>query len=296
MSTTLLASEHIQITPLSLAGEVLRAAIFFAFGVVLIRTGIKEYNTGRLISNTPTQKVRSLAPGRAELEGKAVASENGTVPRPFSEGTCLCGKYKIEERRRRRSKKGNRYKWVTIDSGFIGNPFYIEDETGRVLVETEDLSLKVSSENRNTTTVGAGRTPPKPIQEFRNGDVTTRDLASENTGLISTLSPFSSSGGGFSVGGRKLRRRRYKEWFLPAGEDAYVFGAATERADQPETAIETEKRLKMTKDDSTGRFIVTDRCQDALATSLKRYAPLYMVVGVALSGAGLYFLLTTLIA
>ena len=223
----------------SLTDHVLTPLMLLAFGAVAIYFGIKKYNTGRLIANTPTQKVRSLAPGRAELEGRGRVGESGLVPRPFSEGECLCANYKIEERREKKSNDDSnktKYKWVTLDEGFVGNPFYLEDDTGRVEVDVDSLDLKASKENRNTITVRENRSTPDQVQKFISRDRPGSDAGQTNGSLTPALSNLSLSGitsqlGGTTGGGSRSNRRRYKEWVLPPDEETYVFGYATERED-----------------------------------------------------------------
>ena len=104
----------------------------------------------------------------------------------------------------------------------------------------------------------------------------------------------SSGGGGgglFGTGGSPStsNRRRYTHEVLPVGEEVYVFGGTELR---PEAAGSNEERLKLGVDSGTGQFIVSDRDESGIAKHYTRRGPLYTLVGVVVSAACLYGLLS----
>ncbi len=101
------------------------------------------------IEGTQTSSVGSVMAGhRVELKG--VATSDKPLDGPGELGECLCYKYKIERRERRRdSQGGSRYEWRTIDSGESSVPFTLDDGTGQILVHPEGAEIdapKVHSE------------------------------------------------------------------------------------------------------------------------------------------------------
>ena len=71
-----------------------------------------------------------MALGRVELHGRA--QEKAELRAPFTGRACVYYRYTLEELVR----SGNRNRWRQIESGDSAAwPFYLEDDTGRVLVD-----------------------------------------------------------------------------------------------------------------------------------------------------------------
>lgn len=245
--------------------------LFFLVGLYLIYWGADTYRLSRLIANTPTEKVASMAVGRTELEG--IARPAGTVfEQPFTDGECLYVNYRIKERQKKHTDDGTEYEWVTLDSGEFGTPFQLDDGTGSVDVQaTRATRYEISDENTTTITVGRGDTPPERIQQFLNGEVD---------------GPWDPS-----VNLKRSRKQRYKQEVLPANEDAYVFGAAEPKdLDEIGDGAANEDRLEIVRDEGTDRFVVSDMGEEELAKGLGRRGPATILVGLLLSTGMLYVL------
>lgn len=263
-------------TPLTLA-DAPAYLVLFVIGLGLIYLGFRRYRTSQLIANTPTQSVRSLAAGRAELEGIARTAER-TLDQPFTEGSCVCAAYEIEEERET-DDDDDEMEWVTLAEGQLAVPFYLEDDTGRVLIEATDVDLVISDENETEITVDERESDPVYVFEFlRNGGPVDDDGT-----VVSKLD---------GIEPHVDRRRRYSQSVLPVDEDVYVFGYAEIRDDQPETSVETEDRLVMTGDEMTGRFVVSDMDEERVSSSLRIQAPVLIVLGVLTSTVSLYVILS----
>ena len=83
----------------------------------------------RLIEDTPTSRIRSANQGYVELEGIGRLIEQD-IACPLTNTACLWWHYKVEEER----GSGKNRRWVTIDKGTSTDPFYLEDHTGRCIV------------------------------------------------------------------------------------------------------------------------------------------------------------------
>lgn len=245
----------------------------FLLGVALIFWGVRVYRKSRLVANTATENVRSMAVGRTELQG--VASPIGEPFRqPFRDEPCLYASWKIEEYRRQRSSKNNRNKrsWETIASGSYTEPFVLDDGTGKALVNaTSSATWQLTSGCSSTWRVGSRSNPDSMIAEFcqREG-----------------ISPRSSN------------RRRYSQTVLRPDTEVYVLGESTQRgADELTEWVEqaelsrAEQRLYLTRDESSGRFIISDMDESQLSSYYGRRAPLYIIAGIVVSAGGLYGLL-----
>jgi len=107
-------------------------AVFFIIGGILSRMGYIRIKKSRLISDIPTSKVRSVAMGLAELKGKARRKFTPLLESRLTRAPCVWFRFLIEVERR--DSKGRTY-WQKVDGGESSNYFYIEDETGKLLVD-----------------------------------------------------------------------------------------------------------------------------------------------------------------
>jgi hypothetical protein len=262
----------------------------FAGGLFAIYWGWKRYRRYTLVRDTPTAKVRSMAVGRTELEGRAQPAEE-TFSAPFTGEECLYADWQVQEYRY--DQEDDRHEWVTIDSGELRTSFYLEDDTGRVLVTAEEgADFDLSGDRRRTITVGGGQSPPAAVEDFieaERGDGDLTNVLGDAAGSIAEV--FTDDG----RIGHSSNRRRYTQSILPVGETVYVFGSArpvpvSEVPDREAGA--NEDLLAVEADGGTGMFFVSDRKEETLAKHYSRMAPLAVFGGLAASAVGLYFLLS----
>ena len=99
--------------------------------------GFRALSIKRLIENTPTAKVRSLAAGYVELHGTAERACN--LISPVSGLACVF--YRLRRYRRHHNSKGGD-SWVLESESRSGNaPFYLRDETGRILIRPQGAMI-----------------------------------------------------------------------------------------------------------------------------------------------------------
>jgi E3 Ubiquitin ligase len=115
-----------------IVGELLLALA----GGILIAYGFAFLHEKRLLENLPESKVRSVAMGLAEIAG--AAQQKSPLLSPITGVPCVYYRYTIEEERV--DSKG-RSRWVAIDDGRSSTPFYLADDTGRILVEPEGAEM-----------------------------------------------------------------------------------------------------------------------------------------------------------
>ena len=96
--------------------------LFFPYSLVLL-------NYKRMVKNTPTSRVRSVAMGMAELEGRA----RQYYDLRSSHSNTRCIYYRCMYFRRIRTSDGTRWRLDKI-TGSGRLPFYLEDDTGRILI------------------------------------------------------------------------------------------------------------------------------------------------------------------
>jgi hypothetical protein len=172
------------------------AAGFALFaGPILFLRGLGNFRTCRLIENTPTARIRSMAMGLVELNGKVEG--RSTMIAPFSGRVCAHWEVDIASRGRR--KDG----WSIIHRNQSGNPFYVEDDTGLALVFPEGATCKVRYGSEEEC---SGLNLPEVYADYLR----------ENPGAVGPL--------------RRLGELRFRERTLEDGMQVYVLGTAMPRS------------------------------------------------------------------
>src|SRR5438445_8453765 len=75
------------------------AFIFFLCGIFIFISGLASIRRRRLLQDTPTSKIRSIAMGLVEIFGEVVPIKNKTLKSPFSKKDCVYYQWSIEEKR-----------------------------------------------------------------------------------------------------------------------------------------------------------------------------------------------------
>lgn len=256
------------VVPLQTTDDPLLVTLFLAgFGLVALFGGWHRYRTSRIVANTPTESVRSMAAGRTELEGTARPVDE-PFDQPFDDGEAVLASYEIEEYHH--DDDGG--DWHTLDSGELVAPFLLDDGTGRALVDVDrTVSLQISDEHRTRIRVDDDEQEPEVVKRFLRED---SDVDVSDTGWFSG------------------EDRRYTQEVLPPGSDAYVFGDAQPREDAAGTG---EERLVLRRDEGTDRFVVSDMREDELTDSMGRDALLGIGLGVLMLTGAFYVGLTNFV-
>jgi len=129
------------------------------FGVVLFFAGFGTMKKKKLMQSLPTSKIRSLAIGIAEIYGKVVPDKE-IMKSPFSNRDCVGAKIVVEEL----VGGGSTERWVVVKKLFLGNEFFLQDDTGMVLVQLDgaEVDIPVSYEFGS----GPKADPPHHIVTF----------------------------------------------------------------------------------------------------------------------------------
>lgn len=135
-------------------GRILIASMFGTVaGVIFFFKGLKDLRLRRLIQNTPTSKIRSMAMGLVEIKGKAKFAEEKLIS-PISKKECVFYEYIVEEYR----SSGKSGRWVKIAGNKSENKFYIEDNTGKALINPKNITANY---NYDIKTNGSRQLPEK---------------------------------------------------------------------------------------------------------------------------------------
>jgi hypothetical protein len=132
--------------PLILASFLLRSAdtrlivwfiIGFFGGIYLFIQGFRLLQRRHLILNTPVSKIRSASLGMVELNGLAVGPY--TVVAPITARSCYYYRTVAWEWKR----SGRSSEWVKVAAECLHVPFFLDDNTGKVLVDPRSADLDI---------------------------------------------------------------------------------------------------------------------------------------------------------
>ncbi|HXH85277.1 GIDE domain-containing protein [Petrachloros mirabilis] len=234
-------------------------------GVGLLIWGWLINQRKRLIESIPTSAIRSLALGLVEINGRA-QPEEGLLASPFGGLPCVFYTYIVEER----TGSDKHARWETIAKGTSEQPFFVRDETGRVLVVPLGATLILPDE-RASRHNWLGELPPTTVAGLNRLGISTEGW----------------------TGSRALRCR---ETFILPEERIYVLGTALEYHGA-RGLVENSSRMYIGSS-RDHEFIISDRSEKELLSRLRWQASACFIGGLLLAaGCFITFLkryLTTL--
>lgn len=245
------------------AGFALSAAesadtLFVVLGVLLwvglpvagVWFGVKAMRLRRLVRELPTCKAKGVFVGQVEMKGDAVSE--APLASFLAEAPCVWYEYSVEEHWRRvrvetyTDSKGNvrtRTRvdtgWETVASDKAWQSFFLQDDTGAVLVHPAGAEVE-------------------PVQVF-----------SRQCSMGDPL--YYGKGPSGSVSG-STHERRFTERAIPAGQRLYLLGTARERKD---CAAAEVAKAGFAED----VFLISCRSEDEIARSSGWKSWLYPVGG-----------------
>ncbi len=106
-------------------------------GILLLVWAVFFSGDRKVMEDTPTSKVRSVAMGFAELKG--AAKPRVLLTSPYSNFPCVYYKYTVEVE----SNNGKHTTRSIVREGGSGTPFYLDDGTGKILVSPKGAQLRL---------------------------------------------------------------------------------------------------------------------------------------------------------
>jgi len=160
------------------SGLLIFCVVGFCGGIGLFLYGFRLLQRRRLILDTPFSKIRSASMGMVEISGQAVGPYTMLAPitaRPCYYFRTLVWEYK---------QQGKNKQWLKIVSDCMHLPFFVDDNTGRVLVDPRgaDLDLHRDFERQFSDSFFATKDPvPGNVRSFlsRHGIVTYNKIKVE---------------------------------------------------------------------------------------------------------------------
>jgi hypothetical protein len=140
-------------------GLLVWCVVGFCAGIGLFFYGFRLLQRRRLILDTPFSKIRSAAMGMVEVNGLAVGPY--TIVAPITARPCHYYRTLVWEWKQRGKNKD----WVKVAGESMHVPFFVDDNTGRVLVDPRGADLDLHRDFE---------------QEFCDSFFTTKDPAPAN--------------------------------------------------------------------------------------------------------------------
>ncbi len=254
-------------------GDVRVELVAFVVAVLAGLAAIRSWRRKWEVDDTPTSTCRGVFVGRNEVVGRAVPT--GPVLRsPFSGSETVWFEWHLE--RYRKGKNGGT--WHTIEKRSTAAPFWLEDDTGRVLVRPR--SSDVEPEQTVQRELGPAFAPPYSRWQLRQWVLAGEDVAERHRSLTDPafLEP-PQEGGWFTTGTAEPvhalpGRLRITEKVLRAGTPLYVLGEARARDDG--AGIELVQQAD--------RLLITTRTEEQVAGSERTTAALGGVASLVASG------------
>jgi hypothetical protein len=131
------------------------SALGFGAGIWIFVKGFREFRKYRVLADTPEIPIRSMPMGLVEIHGQAVKAAE-LLTSPVTHTPCCLFKVDIEHWKR--NEKGSGGHWVHHRTDIQAAPFYLQDASGKVLVEPKDAELDLPQNARCEAGPGSGRT------------------------------------------------------------------------------------------------------------------------------------------
>ena len=152
-------------------------AVGFGAGIALFVYGFRLLQRRRLILDTPFSKIRSASLGMVEISGLATGPY--TMLAPITQRPCYYYRTLVWEWK----QSGKDHSWVKVAAECMHLPFFIDDNTGRVLVDPRgaDLDLHRDFEQQFSDSFFSTKEFPENVRGFltRQGIVTSNRIKVE---------------------------------------------------------------------------------------------------------------------
>ena len=214
-----------------------------------------------IIDDTPTSTCRGVFVGRNEVVGRARPLYD-PLTAPFSQRPVVWFRWDLE----RYQKSGDNHQWVTVEQRSTAAPFWIQDQTGRVLVRPR--RAEVHPQTTLCERLDRDFAPPYSRWQLRQWVLVGEDVTERNISLADSSFLEAPGGGGFlsftsdtaSPISALSGRHRITEQVIAVDDPLYLLGTARPRRDGP--------GLEFTGDDDDD-LLVSTKTEAKVASTAK---------------------------
>lgn len=247
--------------------------IIFLIGIIFFAVAVYKYLLYRKIRDVPTSKTRAAALGLAEFFGKAKC--DAELYSPMSKARCTYYLFKIEYY----ESRGKHSDWRVIYSSRSSSPFYLEDDTGKILVDPKLAEIIIS-----------------PDKKYR-GHLQKELMFGEKKGILSTFdkkldddaAKFIESNPSINAAVAAYRNEELQitESYIAEGDPLYVIGTV-ETKEGASGSIGSENLI--VKRGRDGIMYVSDAPEKKVLEKIRNETLIFGAVGIIFVGVVVFLL------
>ncbi|MFA6088664.1 MAG: GIDE domain-containing protein [Candidatus Woesearchaeota archaeon] len=244
-------------------GKYIFIVFVLIFGLFLFFRGISLFRFNRIVKNTPTSMIRSIAMGQVEIYGQVVplkeilnVDDTTLLKSPFSDKNCIYYEYIVEEYQ----SDGKHHSWRNISSGVQSTYFKVKDDTGEVLVDLKGAKIEIPSDNRF---------------EYTGNNLSESALSFLSSRHVAVKSLFNFN-----------RKLRFTEFVIEPGDNLYILGIAGKNPFVQTNIAESDDNIMIQKGKSRifggDLYYVSDFSEKDVLKKIK-----WKIVGYLFGGAAM---------
>jgi hypothetical protein len=231
-------------------------------GLFFFYEGLYWFRRKRLLEDIPTSEIRSIAMGLVEIYGQAVPFNNTIFKSPFGSKDCVHYKATVEKL----VSTGKSSHWEVIKTEEKGDYFYVQDDTGHVLVTTRGAETEVPVDFEWQS--GFAKDMPVSISEYAAANsIATKDFFHLNEQL------------------------RFREYDIEVGRKIFVLGTAGKNPFNQDLSSEHMDTVMIQKGEDKQTFLISEESKKEELSELKRNSLLGIFGGAALTVGCLFIIL-----
>ncbi len=212
------------------------------------------------VDRCEVDQISEAGPGLASVSG-TIEPADQVLHSPVSEQECVLFAVAVEEKH----QQGDGPLWQVSSYAQHATPFYLADDSGRILVDPEGLSVELTE--HDVIEVPNGVVPPEPIRSI--GETLRDEQPDWAEALDLNLLTCQTS-----------RDTRFVEYYIEPGEQYHVFGTVMERSDGRNLCYDDGDSLVVYRNDSTPAFELSKSSRANEILSGLRIAPWMTMGGV----------------
>jgi len=278
------------------------AMVALLIGVIIFFLGFRTYREYRILADTPMIPIRSAPMGLVHVRGKTRGEDRLTSP--LTGVPCYYYRVHVEKW----VKKDDKEEWETVHNDIGECKFYLEDATGKMLVDPhnaeyelpQSFRAEIGPKSNRSRFVDASLGVPGPSEQnlraYLTGDFTLARAALKSIPIPGAKAldkalavgekmqklGISIGAGGISMDLGTGQSYRFTETCLPADRDCNVLGTC---AENPSPADEHDRNI-LKKGQNEKTFLITTKSEKQIEKSLRLRAFVMVLVGAALIVGG----------
>jgi hypothetical protein len=300
----------ILIASLSVNNVLLPVVIAVAIGAVLFLWGLKTRRESQLVAQVPQVAINNIAEGTVHVHGKTAGDDR--LLSPITGVPCYYYKVQVEKW----VKQGDQERWEPFKNETGQRSFYLDDGTGRVLIDLQDvefdlpqtlraeIGIKSSHYCYVDPSLGIPRLSENQLHAALIVDwgqaraavqgMGTTGVAKAADKVLAVGEKMAEWGVSANVGGVEINPGlvgesfRFKETCLLADREYSVIGTC----DQNPNAKGDQDRKVIRKGKTEKTFLISLKTGDQLAKGLRLRGTVMMAIGAVLVIAAVAFGLT----